>query len=229
MQRKRNPEGRDMITTPAIPTRRHLDKLFDRIDPVRGRLIFALDATASRRPTWDAAAQLTTQMFGTVAAIGGLDVQLVYYRGSTECIASRWLSDAKALSAAMQRVMCMAGYTQINRVLAHARKENAREKVSALILISDACEEDPPSLYVEAHELGVPVFLFQEGAHARVRRIYSELARVTGGAHCEFDAGAEQRLADLLKVVAAFAAGGVKALANQNTEAAKLLLTQVKP
>jgi hypothetical protein len=217
-----------MNTVPTIADRPHLKAFLERVNPPRGRLIFALDATASRQPTWDTAAQLTSEMFGTVAAIGGLDVQLVYFRGDRECVAFRWLSDAKALSASMQRVMCMAGYTQIGRVLTHTRKENAREKVNALILVSDACEEDPPTLYAAARELGVPTFLFQEGSDARVERIYSELAQITKGAFCKFDAGAAQRLADLLKAVAAFASGGVKALSNQNSEAARLLLTQLK-
>ena len=212
----------------TIADRPHLKAFLERVNPVRGRLIFALDATASRQPTWDTAAQLTTQMFDTVAAIGGLDVQLVYFRGDSECVASRWLSNARALSASMQRVMCMAGYTQIGRVLIHTRKENAREKVNALILVGDACEEDPPTLYAEARELEVPAFVFQEGHDARVERVYSELAAITKGAFCKFDTGAAQRLADLLKAVAAFAAGGVKALANQNSETAKLLLTQIK-
>jgi hypothetical protein len=212
----------------VVPTRAHLDKFLERVDPARGRLIFALDATASRQPTWDVAAQLTTQMFATVAAIGGLDVQLVYFRGDSECVASRWLSDAKALSAIMQKVMCMAGYTQIGRVLRHARKENAREKIAALVLISDACEEDPPRLYAEARELGVPTFLFQEGNDARTERIYSQLARATSGAIAKFDSRAAQRLVDLLKAAAAFATGGVKALAAQKSEAALLLLSQIK-
>jgi len=217
-----------MATTPVIATRAHLDKFLEHVDPVHARLIFALDATASRQPTWDTAAQLTTQMFATIAAIGELDVQLIFFRGDSECVASRWLSDAKALSVTMQKVMCMAGYTQIGRVLRHARKENAREKIAALIVISDACEEDPPRLYAEARELCVPVFLFQEGNDARTERIYSELARITGGAIAKFDSGAAQRLADLLKAVAAFATGGVKALAAQKSEAALLLLSQIK-
>ena len=85
-------------TAPAISTRAHLEEFFARVNPVRGRLIFALDATASRQPTWDTAAQLQAEMFETVAAIGGLDVQLVYFRGFKECVASRWLSDPKALA-----------------------------------------------------------------------------------------------------------------------------------
>jgi hypothetical protein len=215
---------------PAItPKRAHLEQFFSRIDPVRGRLIFALDATASREPTWDTAAQLTAQMFGTVAAIGELDVQLVFYRGHDECTASRWQSDARALAAAMQRVTCMAGHTQIQRVLNHARKENAKQKVNALVLISDACEEGPAKLYATARELGdVPVFMFQEGGDEHIAGIYAEIARLTGGAHCHFDSGSAQRLADLLKAVAAFAAGGVKALSAQKSEAARLLLTQIK-
>src|SRR5262247_1762928 len=55
---------------------------------LRGRLIFALDATMSRQPTWDTACRLQADMFREAAAIGGLDVQLVYYRGLAECRAS---------------------------------------------------------------------------------------------------------------------------------------------
>ena len=54
----------------------------------RGRLIFALDATMSRQPTWDQACHLQAEMFREAAAVGGLDLQLVYYRGLTECRAS---------------------------------------------------------------------------------------------------------------------------------------------
>jgi hypothetical protein len=214
--------------TPVVPTRAHLDKFFERVDPVRGRICFCVDATASRQPTWETAAHLQSQMFATAAAIGALDVQLIYYRGYEQCTASSWLSDPKALAAIMARVTCAAGHTQIRKVLAHTRKEHAREKINALILVSDACEEIPHDLYGAARELGVPVFLFQEGNDQHVSGIYTEIARLTGGAHCTFDANAAQRLADLLKAVAAFAAGGIKALADQNSEAARLLLTQIK-
>jgi hypothetical protein len=206
----------------------HLEAFFSRVNPARGRLIFCLDATASRQPTWDTATQLQAEMFNTVASIGVLDMELVYFRGYGEFVPSGWKSDAKSLAAVMSRVTCAAGHTQIRKVLAHARKESARDKVSALILVSDACEEVPCDLYVEARELSVPVFMFQEGADEHVAKIYAEIARLTGGAHCKFDSGAAQRLADLLKAVAAFAAGGVRALAYQKTQAAKLLLTQIK-
>jgi hypothetical protein len=215
-------------TGQITPLSTNLETFLSRVDPARGRLIFALDVTASRQSTWDTAAQLQTEMFATVASIGGLDVQLAYYRGYDEFVAAHWLSDARALTATMSRVNCVAGQTQIRKVLAHARKEHAREKINALIIISDACEEAAHDLYAEARELGVPVFMFQEGDDEYVGKVYAEIARITGGAVAKFDTGSAQRLADLLKAVAAFAAGGIKALANQKTEAARLLLTQVK-
>ena len=58
----------------------------------RGRLIFALDATASREPTWDRACRIQGEMFEATAALGGLEIQLVFYRGFSECKASRWMT-----------------------------------------------------------------------------------------------------------------------------------------
>src|SRR2546430_15441150 len=89
----------------------------------RGRLIFALDATASREPSWDRACRIQGEMFEATAALGGLDVKLVYYRGFNECKASRWMSNAAELHRAMRAVSCIGGETQIERVLAHARSE----------------------------------------------------------------------------------------------------------
>ena len=210
-------------------TNPRLEQFFARVDPVKGRLIFAIDATASREATWDAASQLTFEMFNAAASAGSLEVQLVFYRGQNECVASRWFSDARSLSGVMATIMCRAGLTKIGRVLAHVRKENERQKVNAVVLVSDACEETASELYAEARQLvGVPVFMFQEGDDQAVAKVYGQIADFTGGAACKFDHAAAQRLADLLKAVAAFATGGVKALANQNSEAAKLLLTQIK-
>jgi hypothetical protein len=217
-----------MTMSTTIPTRAHLDALFDALDPPKARVIFAIDATASRQPTWDLAAKLTSEMFRAATAAGGLELQLIYFRGERECTASRWLSDARVLTAAMSGVMCRSGMTQIGRVLEHARRENERQKIAAVILVSDACEEIPETLYCGARRLGVPIFMFQEGADEEVAAIYRTIATVTGGASCQFDAGAAARLADLLKAVVAFATGGRKALANQNTEAARMLLTQMR-
>jgi hypothetical protein len=92
--------------------------------PGRGRLIFAMDATMSRAPTWDMALQLQADMFRAVKEVGGLDVQLVYFRGMGECRASKWVSDPAALARLMTSVSCNGGLTQIGKVLSHALDES---------------------------------------------------------------------------------------------------------
>jgi hypothetical protein len=190
---------------------------------VRPRLIFALDATASREPTWAMARELQTEMFQEAAKIGGLDAQLVFFRGR-ECQASRWVSDAAQLTKMMMQVECRTGFTQIGRVLTHARKENLRQKVSALVFVGDAMEEAPDDLYAIARELGLPAFMFQEADYSAVATVYREIAHLTKGAYCSFAPGAARELAELLRAVAVYAAGGVKALrASQSAGAVKLL------
>jgi len=197
----------------------------------RGRLVFAMDATMSRQPTWDMALALQADMFRAVKAAGGLDVQLVYFRGAGECRASRWVSDPDALAALMTRVHCAGGYTQIGKVLSHVRTEAAKRPVSALVYVGDCMEENIDDLCGRAGELtllGVPVFLFQEGADARAERAFREIARLTKGAYCRFDAGSAAQLRELLSAVAVYAAGGRTALQALTGRGARLLLEQLK-
>lgn len=181
----------------------------------RGRLIFAMDATASREPTWDQAAKVQGQMFLEADRLGGLEVQLVYYRGFAECRASRWVGKPADLVRLMTQVMCRAGETQIARVLRHAIRETKRQKVHALVFVGDACEESIDGLGAVAGELGllgVKAFLFQEGADPTAERGFRHIAQLTGGAHCRFDASSPDELRQLLAAVAAYAAGGRAAL-----------------
>jgi hypothetical protein len=177
-----------------------------------GRLIFALDATASRKPTWDLASNLQAQMFQKVAAIGGLSLQLVYYRGFGECKASDWIKNSSILLQKMSAIDCLGGTTQIERVLAHAKNETAKQQVAALVFVGDAMEENPDTLVAKARELGIPAFMFLEGDDPLARSTFQEIARVTGGAYARFDTGAAKELGALLKAAALFATGGLKAL-----------------
>jgi hypothetical protein len=216
-------------SSPAVPKRSRVQDFFTRHDPVHARLIFVSDATASREHIWDMSSGLTGEMFNAVATIGPLDCQLVHYKGFGKCFASEWVSDPKRLAGIMSTVKCEAGHTQIGRVLKHILREQAREKVNAAVIISDACEETPYDLYNAAREIaGVPVFMLQEGDVASVTEVYTEIAKITGGAWAKFDANAATKLVELLKAIAVFATGGIKALTNQNTKAAQLLLTQLK-
>lgn len=202
-----------------------------RPDSGRGRLIFAMDATASREPSWDRAAAIQGEMFEVTAALGGLDVQLVFYRGYKECKASRWMTNAASLHAAMQSVFCVGGNTQIARVLQHALKEVAIHKVGAVVFVGDAMEEKLDDLCALAGQLGlqgVPVIMFQEGVDAAAMQAFKEIARLSRGAYCAFNSSSAAELRVLLGAVAAYAAGGQKALANYGhaTGGAALLLAR---
>lgn len=200
----------------------------------RGRLIFALDATMSRQPTWDTACTLQADMFREAANIGGLDIQLVYFRGLNECRASGWVAGSDHLAELMSCIDCRGGQTQIGKVLSHARQEYARQKVQAVVFVGDAMEEPIDSLCQSAGELGllgVPVFMFQEGNEPVAENAYREIARLSRGAYCRFDAGSAHQLGELLRAVAAYAAGGIKALTDlsaKRSSGAQKLLAQLK-
>jgi hypothetical protein len=200
----------------------------------RARLIFAMDATASREPTWDRACQVQGQMFLETAALGGLDVQLVYYRGFADCRASRWVSNPSDLVRLMTGVFCLAGQTKIGRVLQHAVKETEKKRVAALVFVGDCFEEHLDQVGQTAGQLGmlgVPMFLFQEGHNPDAERAFRQIARLTGGAHCRFDSDSPQQLRELLGAVAAYAAGGRRALADLSRRSGaqvRLLASQVR-
>jgi hypothetical protein len=192
----------------------------------RGRLIFGMDATASREPTWDRACQIQAEMFSTTAALGGLDIQLCYYRGFGEFEASPWLSSADTLLERMTSVTCRGGQTQIEKILQQALAETRQQKVQALVFVGDCMEEDGDRLCHLAGQLGVlgvPVFLFHEGAEPGAARTFKEIARLTRGAYCAFDASSAAQLRELLNAVAVYAAGGQKALRDFSRQRGELL------
>jgi hypothetical protein len=198
-----------------------------------GRLVFALDATMSRQPTWDMACALQADMFREAASLGSLDIRLIYYRGFNECRATRWISDSAELARLMGKIDCRGGNTQIGKVLVEARREAAASGVRAVVFVGDAMEESADGLCSKAGELGmlkVPVFMFQEGHDPTAERTFREIARLSGGAWCRFDPGAAAQLRQLLRAAAAFAAGGREALkrlsARENSAA--MLLGQIK-
>jgi hypothetical protein len=211
-----------------LPAESHSQEVADFLDKLRaapppppgggrGRLIFAMDATASRQPSWDRACRLQGEMFEATAGLGGIEVQLVFYRGFSECKASRWMTNAADMHRVMRRVSCVGGETQIERVLDHALREARRQKVGALVFVGDAMEENVDRLCRLAGELrllGVPIFLFHEGGDARAAAAFRQMASLSRGAYLRFDASSADRLKELLAAVAVYAAGGYRALAD---------------
>ena len=235
--------SKDPHQTPApAASRPEIAEFIDRVRALgptaaggkRGRLIFALDATMSRQPTWDSACTLQADMFREAASAGGLDIQLLYFRGLNECRASGWVAGSEKLADLMSRIDCRGGHTQIGKVLSHARQEYGKQRVQALVFVGDAMEEKIDDLCAAAGELGllgVPVFMFQEGDDPVAENAYREIARLSRGAYCRFDTGAAHQLGELLRAVAAYAAGGVKALTDlsaRRSDGARRLLAQLK-
>jgi hypothetical protein len=183
----------------------------------RGRLLFAMDATASREPTWDTACQIQGDMFAQTSTLGGLDVQLAYYRGYKDFRATPWISTSADLIPYMTKVRCMGGQTQVERLLRYAVRETTKQKINALVFVGDCLEEDVDQVCTVAGELGmlgVPCFIFQEGAEPTASRAFRQIATLTRGAYCHFDASSAAQLRDLLAAVAVYAAGGRKALSD---------------
>lgn len=195
-----------------------------------GRLIFAIDATASRQPSWDRACQLQGEMFMAVRDVGGLAVSLAYYRGFQEFAATPFLTNADDLARRMSGVACLGGHTQILRTLKHALAETTQEKVNAVIFIGDALEEDVDPICHAAGQLGLrgtPVFCFQEGRNPIAETALRQVAKLSGGAWAPFDAGSAEALRDLLRAVAVFAAGGRQALARLTSAQARAIAGQL--
>lgn len=192
-----------------------------------GRLLFGMDATASRESTWDNAMHIQSEMFQQAAAIGSLQVQLCYYRGFREFYASPWLRDSQQLLQQMTGVFCLGGHTQITRLLRHCLSESRQEKIQAVVFVGD-CMEDPVDSVCEAAGelglLGVPVFMFQEGHDVHAEHVFRQIAKLTQGAWCRFDSGSAAQLKALLGAVAVFATGGKQALLEHGKTSDKLVM-----
>lgn len=208
---------------PQKSSRAAIDAFLDKVNSMppawqageRGRLIFAMDATASREPAWDRACHIQSEMFRETDALGGLQIQLCYYRGFDEFNASQWLLSSDELLKRMTAVSCLGGLTQIEKVLRQAIKQTKQKKVQAIVFVGDCMEEDADQLCQLAGELGmlgVPVFLFHEGADPVAQSSFKQIAHLSRGAYCSFDASSAEQLRDLLNAVAIYAAGGRKAL-----------------
>ena len=233
-----------MTTLPTATGKAGLSTIFAKakaqVEASRGKLIFGFDATASRGPTWQAAQELQRAMF---KATRNLEVQLAVFRGSKAALdVSSWESKPEVLEALMGQIEVQGGYTQIGMLLDHILAENAKDAkrpVNAFVFIGDTFEEESHKAAIKAKaktlgDLGVRGFWFLESDressynHTNVEATYRELATLSRGAFAPFNLDAVKFLEDLLASVAAFAGGGLAALTSRDSEAARLLLTQLK-
>ncbi|VAW85719.1 hypothetical protein MNBD_GAMMA16-299 [hydrothermal vent metagenome] len=182
---------------------------------VGARLLFAMDATASRAMLWQQACDIQADMFKETTKLGNLSIQLAYYRGYREFHACPWATNASTLLRQMSRVECLTGITQIERVLAHAITEQNKQRIQAVVFIGDSVEEHADCLYERAGTLAVhsiPVFMFQEANDPATEQVFRRIANITRGAYCHFDAGSASQLRALLLAVSQFVVNGRAAL-----------------
>lgn len=201
------------------------------------RILFALDATASREPTWDLAMNLHAELFQAAAETGRqtarpIAVQLAYYRGYNEFHTSPWSTSPADLLGCMTGVSCRGGLTRIERVLEHALRETRRDAIRAAVFVGDCCEEPAAKVVAAAGRLALfrlPFFVFQEGHDATAAEVFRAIARITGGAHMPFAPGSVARLRELFGVVARYAAEGRRGVRDLPHATAHAVLAQLPP
>jgi hypothetical protein len=187
--------------------------------PARPRLVFAVDATASREPAWAAARQVTDAL--VKALPGELDVALAVHGGSRVHIFTAFTSDANTLRDRAAGVACEPGMTRLLPILSAGLK---RPAVRVVIYIGDVFEESVVQGRALADAMGARgtrLIVLHDTADPGARRdaeVFWDLAKRTGGCVLPFDASATGRLRDILSAVAVYAVGGEKLLRERRDE-----------
>jgi hypothetical protein len=181
--------------------------------PTRPRLIFGVDATASREPAWAAARSVTDALVRALP--GELDVALAVHGGSRLHTFTPFTSNPATLRDRAAGLGCIAGYTRMLPILDRAMTEPG---VRVVVYIGDVFEESLSKARRLADTMGlksIRLFVLHDTADWTARRdgdLFADLARRTGGCVLPFDANAPDRLRDLLGAVAVYAVGGERLL-----------------
>lgn len=181
--------------------------------PLRPRLVFAVDATASREPAWAAARQVTDALVSALP--GALDVALAVHGGARVHTFTAFTNDANRLRDRAAGVACQAGSTRLLPILSASLRQPG---VRVVVYIGDVFEESISQGRRMADAMGAnatKLIVLHDTADPAARRdaeVFWDLAKRTGGCVLPFDASAPGRLRDLLSAVAVFAVGGEKLL-----------------
>lgn len=175
----------------------------------RPRLVFAVDATASREPAWAAARQVTDAL--VKALPGELDVALAVHGGGRVHTFTGFTNNAATLRDQAAGVTCQAGHTRLLPILSASGKQR---NVRVIVYIGDVFEESLAAGRLIADTLGgqrTKLIVLHDALDPLARRdaeVFWDLAKRTGGCVLPFDASAPGRLRDLLSAVAVYAVGG---------------------
>jgi hypothetical protein len=187
--------------------------------PLRPRLIFGFDATASREPAWATARTVTDAL--VKALPGELDVALAVHGGSMLHTFTEFTSDPTRLRDRAAGISCLAGMTRLLPILSRALSNPG---VRVVTYIGDVFEESPVrgrKLADAMGEKGIRLIVLHDTADwnsKRAAEVFLDLARRTGGCVLPFDASAPARLRELLAAVAVYAVGGSDLLEQKREE-----------
>jgi hypothetical protein len=191
----------------------------------RARLVFAVDATASRAAAWETAKRVTDALF--TALPDALDVALAAHGGSHLHTFTAFTSNAATLRDLAGNVQCKGGRTCLLDIL---RRVIALDDIGVLVYIGDDFEEseaEAQELAVALQQRGTRVIILHDADPAiPPPTAFVEIADRTAGAVLDFNAAAVPRLRELLQAIAALAVGGTELLAAQQATmpGARLLL-----
>ena len=185
----------------------------------RPRLIFAIDATASRAAAYEAAKSLTDVLFSAIP--GGLDVALAVHGGNRLHTFTDFSSDFSMFRSRAAAISCIAGETRFVEILEKAKLR----KAAVLIYIGDAFEENVSRARAAANALAgrTRVIILQDGDDHGAGAVFGEIAGITGGAVLPFDHAATAYLRDLLSAIAILAICGEEGLSTASSDAAAAL------
>ncbi|XPJ79405.1 hypothetical protein ACNSPR_31120 [Klebsiella pneumoniae] len=195
---------------PASPSREEL--IAAATKPRTPRLVFAIDATASRRPAWEEAQRITDALFEALP--GELEIALAVHSGGTVQMFSSFSTDVAHFRDKARGVTCRGGHTKLVSLM---RQTLDHQGVKAFLYIGDCFEENSAEAYDLADAMalrGVKAFMFHDDATGGTahRDIFAEIARRTGGALIDFRSWSQQELREIFAAVAVLAVGGVRLL-----------------
>ena len=192
----------------------------------RPRMVFGIDATASREHAWDTARTVTDSLFS--AAPGGIEVALAAHGGNRLSLFTGFHTDVAPLRRAAAAITCEKGMT---RLLDMAEATLQHPGVRALVYVGDCFEEDPLRAMVLADRMrlrGIRLVVLHDlsSAAREDAHFFAVMAARTGGLVLPFDAASLDALRDVLASLAAYVAGGTALLRARSTAspASKLLL-----
>jgi hypothetical protein len=194
--------------------------------PRKPRLVFAIDATASRDRAWEAAKQVTDCIFR--AAPGGIEVALAVHSGGKLARFSPFHPHVDNIRDEAAGVACVAGPTRMLDIMEETLR---RTGVKALVYIGDCFEEDMERGLAVAERLGlrgIKLVVLHDTTTGGTGSggAFRMMAARAGGLVLPFDMSSLDRLADALSAVGAYVAGGPDRLRAMRLDspAARLLL-----